>query len=203
MNGLHRPARHASARRHLVAAAAQSAVLSAVLLGVVPALVGRAEARWSPVHPTGPVGRAMTVAGVMVLGGATALNVGSAATMAVHGDGTPLPMDTARHLVVRGPYRWVRNPMAIGGIGQGIGVGLLRRSPLTILYALSGAVLWHVAIRPSEEADLLARHGAPYVRYRRAVRCWWPRRSAYVAAPRDDTAPHPDEPGGALGSSPR
>ncbi|MGP9693145.1 methyltransferase family protein [Brachybacterium sp. AOP25-B2-12] len=173
---VYRPARPARARRHLAAGAVQSAVLSLVLLGLVPAAISWAEARWSPVRPTGRLGRATIGAGAAVLAGATGLNVGSAATMAVHGDGTPLPMDAARHLVVRGPYRWARNPMAIGGIAQGIGVGLLRRSGGTILFALCGAVLWHVAIRPSEEADLLRRHGEPYARYREAVRCWWPRR---------------------------
>lgn len=64
---------------------------------------------------------------------------------------------------------------AVAGIGQGIAVGLLGQSWLVIAYALAGAVLWHLLVRPEEEGDLAARFGADYARYRAQVRCWVPR----------------------------
>ncbi|MBK7951112.1 MAG: hypothetical protein IPK00_20700 [Deltaproteobacteria bacterium] len=55
------------------------------------------------------------------------LGLASSATMAIHGRGTPIPLDYPRELVVLGPYRVLRNPMVVAGIGQGVAVGLLRR----------------------------------------------------------------------------
>jgi protein-S-isoprenylcysteine O-methyltransferase Ste14 len=98
---------------------------------------------------------------------------------ATRGLGTPVPFAAPRNLVLRGPYRYVRNPMAIGGIFQGVLVGLFLGSWLVILYALSGALFWHLVARPPEERDLLARHGDQYTRYRDEVRCWIPRLRPY------------------------
>jgi protein-S-isoprenylcysteine O-methyltransferase Ste14 len=94
--------------------------------------------------------------------------------MALQGKGTPLPAETARELVVAGPYRIVRNPMAVCGALQTIGVGLILGSWTVIAIAVAGAVLWNVVIRPGEEADLAARFGPAYDRYRTQVRCWIP-----------------------------
>jgi protein-S-isoprenylcysteine O-methyltransferase Ste14 len=98
----------------------------------------------------------------------------SCVTMALQGDGTPLPAETARHLVVAGPYRIVRNPMAVCGALQTIAVGLVLGSWVVVAIAVAGAVAWNVVIRPGEEADLAARFGSDYERYRTHVRCWVP-----------------------------
>ena len=93
--------------------------------------------------------------------------------MVLLGSGTPLPMREAKHLVVQGPYRWVRNPMAIAGIGQGLAVALGQGQFLYMIVAAGGAILWHVLIRPVEEAHLAARFGSAYDDYRSRVQCWW------------------------------
>ena len=95
--------------------------------------------------------------------------------MATAGRGTPLPTSPARRLVIAGPYRWVRNPMALAGVLQAVGVGLWLGSWVVVAYALCGAVLWHVVVRPQEERELIERFGEPYEHYRRAARCWLPR----------------------------
>jgi protein-S-isoprenylcysteine O-methyltransferase Ste14 len=105
---------------------------------------------------------------------AGAIGLWSCFTMALIGHGTPLPAATAPKLVVAGPYRWVRNPMAVAGAFQTIGTGLWFGSWTVIVIAVAGAVVWNELIRPTEEADLLARFGLPYDAYRRAVRCWIP-----------------------------
>jgi protein-S-isoprenylcysteine O-methyltransferase Ste14 len=70
--------------------------------------------------------------------------------------------------------------MAVAGIGQGVAVALWLGSWVVLLYALAGAVLWHVAIRPAEERDLAARFGSAYRAYRSAVRLWLPRLRPYA-----------------------
>ena len=69
-------------------------------------------------------------------------------------------------------YRYVRNPMAVAGIVQGIAVGWYLGSYAVIVYSLVGAVLWHVAVCPVEEADLNSRFGKTYNEYQQRVRLW-------------------------------
>ena len=69
-------------------------------------------------------------AGVAVFTLAACLNVVSAVFMAVRGRGTPLPSACARELVVTGPYRYVRNPMALTSVTQIAALGLFLGSPL-------------------------------------------------------------------------
>ena len=97
--------------------------------------------------------------------------------MAIGGKGTPLPAMTASELVVRGPYRFVRNPMAVAGAAQTIGVGIMLQTWSVFVAAVGGAAFWHLVIRPVEEADLLDRFGASYEHYRRTTRCWVPKRT--------------------------
>lgn len=77
--------------------------------------------------------------------------------------------------VIAGPYRYVRNPMAISGIVQGAAVGLIMGSWLVVVYAVLGSAVWNWVVRPHEEADLAARFGDEFTRYRQRVRCWVPR----------------------------
>lgn len=105
---------------------------------------------------------------------ASCLGLWSGITMAVRGDGTPLPTATAPRLVIAGPYRFVRNPMAVAGIVQGIAVGWYLGSLPVIGYAIAGALLWHIAVRPVEERDLAKRFGEEYAGYRQRVGLWAP-----------------------------
>src|SRR5699024_5625757 len=81
----------------------------------------------------------------------------------------------AHHLVTRGPYAFVRNPMAIAGIAQGVSMGLLIGSWPVVVYAITGSLLWNWLIRPHEEADLHERFGNEYREDAKRVDCWWPR----------------------------
>jgi len=102
---------------------------------------------------------------------------------AKHGKGTPIPFEQPRELVIVGPYKYVRNPMAFGGIFQGMLVGAFIGSWITIAYALTGAVFWHFLAKPSEERDLERRFGSIYCAYRARVRCWLPRLTPYQRSP--------------------
>jgi protein-S-isoprenylcysteine O-methyltransferase Ste14 len=162
----------AAAPVHLANTAAQILVFWGLFLGAIPLVLTFLEQRWGQTFPfpsiAGPVG-------VVVFLVASALGLWSAAAMATRGGGTPLPAAMPNHLVIAGPYRFVRNPMAIAGIVQGVAVGAILSSWLVIAYAIAGSLVWNFGVRPLEESDLEARFGDEYRRYRSAVRCWWPR----------------------------
>ena len=103
----------------------------------------------------------------------SALALWSCYTLAVKGEGTPVPFDCPSKLVAEGPYRYVRNPMAISGIAQGIGVGLYLGSPLILCYVTMGLLLAEFIIHPWEEMDIERRFGAEYRKYRESVPRWF------------------------------
>ncbi len=113
----------------------------------------------------------------------SSLGVWGSVVMSKVGKGTPLPLDHAKHLVVLGPYAFVRNPMAVSGVAQGLAVALFLGSPLVALYALMGSLIWQLIFRPLEEDDLRRRFGAEYEIYCKNVICWLPRFSAFAQKP--------------------
>ena len=130
----------------------------------------------------------------LVLVAASALGLASGATLAVHGAGTPLPLDAPRRLVIRGPYRYVRNPMAIAGLTQGACVALLLESWFGLALVAAGFVVWNYVVRPMEEAHLELVFGEEFTAYREHVRCWLPSRrrpglGARAATPTGDRSP--------------
>lgn len=167
-----RPARsRVSPGAHILLTAAQILVFWGLFLGVIPMVVSALEARWG-LEITFPP--AVVSAGWALFALASVLGLWSAAAMNVNGDGTPLPAAMANRLVTAGPYRFVRNPMAVSGFVQGVAVGLALSSWMVVVYAVLGSLLWNFAVRPLEEADLEARFGDEFRRYRDTVRCWIP-----------------------------
>lgn len=167
---LYRPAAAGSFARNYAKTLGQTVVFWTLFLVLLPWTVAQAELavgfpRFASQRPLGAV--AFIVFGT--------LGLRSGYTMAKIGQGTPLPTDAPRNLVIAGPYRWVRNPMAVAGLSQGAATGLWFGSPLVFVYVLAGGLLWNVAIRPSEEADLEARFGEQFREYCAEVKCWIPR----------------------------
>ena len=99
----------------------------------------------------------------------------SAYVMVKIGEGTPLPLDQTQKLVTRGPYKYVGNPMAIAGIGQGISISILFGSIHILIYTMIGGVLWQFVVRPLEEKDMIERFGNDYLKYKNIVKCWIPK----------------------------
>lgn len=160
-----------AAATHVASTFRQIALFWGFFLGVIPLAIVVLERRWAVALPF-PLG-AVPV-GIAVLTLASALGLWSAAVMSTLGDGTPLPSAMPNRLVIAGPYRWIRNPMAVSGIVQGAAVGLILQSWLVVTYAVVGSLVWNYAIRPHEESDLLERFGEEFRQYRDTVRCWIP-----------------------------
>jgi protein-S-isoprenylcysteine O-methyltransferase Ste14 len=91
------------------------------------------------------------------------------------GRGTLSPVDPPRQLVVRGLYRYVRNPMYLGVTAILLGESLWSRSwALGVYWAVwfLGANLFVIGY---EEPTLRRRFGASYDAYARNVGRWLPR----------------------------
>jgi len=99
----------------------------------------------------------------------------------VVGKGTPAPFDAPRHLVISGPYRYVRNPMYLGAGLFLLGCGILfaEFSGLLVGYALAIIVLVNLFVFFYEEPTLREKFGAEYEEYCKNVRRWIPRTSAW------------------------
>jgi len=174
-----RVARPASARWNGAKTFLQILVMWTVFFFLGPAAAYALEGRL-PLRDYRFANPAMQTAGRLLFFCGGLLGLISAAFMVMHGEGTPLPADAPRRLVIAGPYRYVRNPMAMGSLAQGIAIALWRGSPLVGLYALAGVLGWNYLVRPWEEEDLTRRFGPPYRHYRDSVRCWIPRRRPYA-----------------------
>ncbi len=96
-------------------------------------------------------------------------------TFVVLGRGTPAPFDPPRRLVVRGPYRYVRNPMYLGAGLALVGAAVVYHSLSLLGYFAVLAVLTHGLVVSYEEPALTQSFGADYASYRQRVNRWLPR----------------------------
>ena len=105
--------------------------------------------------------------GVLVIG--VVLFLASLGRFVSEGKGTLAPWDPPRRLVVRGPYRYVRNPMISGVAMVLFGEAALLLSRPHFLWALGFLAFNAVYIPLLEEPLLAERFGADYSEYRRHV----------------------------------
>jgi protein-S-isoprenylcysteine O-methyltransferase Ste14 len=115
------------------------------------------------------------VLGALLIAIGVALVVWTVTLVARVGRGTLAPWDPTSNLVVRGPYRYVRNPM-ITGVGTILaGEALFFRSwgiaSALLVFALVNAIYFPLV----EEPGLRRRFGAEYEEYCARVPRWLPR----------------------------
>ncbi len=91
------------------------------------------------------------------------------------GKGTPAPMDPPKRLVVRGLYRYVRNPMYIGVLSAITGEALLFQSLALIEYGAAAFVFTYLFVIFYEEPTLRRKFGESYKNYCKEVPRWIPR----------------------------
>jgi protein-S-isoprenylcysteine O-methyltransferase Ste14 len=111
--------------------------------------------------------------GVMVVGGILAF--ACVAAFVTRGEGTAAPFDPPRTFVAAGPYRFVRNPMYIGGFTVLLGFGLYEQSPAILLFTLPWLLLAHLFVILYEERHLRQTFGGEYEAYCRSTHRWLPR----------------------------
>jgi protein-S-isoprenylcysteine O-methyltransferase Ste14 len=110
---------------------------------------------------------------VMLIGAAIYLWTAGAFTWI--GGGTPLPTDAPKVLVVRGLYRYVRNPMYIGVLSVIVGEAVYFSSPRLLIWAAIFWLIVHVFVIVYEEPHLRKTFGASYEEFLRTVPRWIPK----------------------------
>jgi len=155
-----------------ISAVAGSAAFAVVAPGFVAGLApwlltGWHEGRGYPL-PVEIVGGVVLAAGVGVLAYAFG-------QFALEGLGTPAPIAPTTTLVIRGLYRYVRNPMYLAVLAAILGQGMVLGRPVLFGYAACVAAAFAAFVRFYEQPTLTRRYGAQYQAYLRDVPGWWPR----------------------------
>jgi protein-S-isoprenylcysteine O-methyltransferase Ste14 len=95
------------------------------------------------------------------------------------GRGTLAPWSPTRKLVVKGLYRYVRNPMILGVWIVLLGEALALKSQNILIWAASFFVINTIYFIVYEEPDLEDRFGEEYRDYKKHVSRWLPRLKPY------------------------
>ena len=149
----------------------RAATYATVFVGVLLVYLPAQTLAWAGVTPP-------THLGVQQLAGAVATVVGAILaawcilTFVVVGRGTPAPFDPPRRLVVRGPYRYVRNPMYVGATLALAGAAVFYGSGVLLAYAAAFLLVMHLFVVTYEEPTLRQTFGEDYAAYCRRVHRW-------------------------------
>lgn len=147
--------------------------------GVVAGLIPWLITGWRMPNWGGWVWPVSIVAGLVILGGVVVLL--DAFIRFARADGTPAPPAPTAHLVVVGPYRFVRNPMYVAVAAIILGQALLFGSWATLVYLALTVTAVALFVRFYEEPTLEETYGEQYREYRRNVRAWIPRMTPWTS----------------------
>ena len=120
----------------------------------------------------------------------------SFARFALQGIGTPVPMFPTRHLVVKGFYRYVRNPIYLAVVSVVLGQGVILGNVSLLAY---GAIVWlccHLFVLAYEEPTLRKTFGAEYDTFYANVPRWVPRLRPWSESTGRTASRVPPPPGG-------
>jgi protein-S-isoprenylcysteine O-methyltransferase Ste14 len=155
-------------------AAIGSLVFLVLAPGIVAGLVPWSISRWTLAPPFAGYGALKVVGAALIVAGLIPL-LDAFTRFAVEGEGTPAPVAPTKHLVVRGPYRFVRNPMYVGLLVLILGQALIFASLPLALYGAAIALAFHLFVTFYEEPTLRRTYGAEYEAFSAAVPRWLPR----------------------------
>ncbi len=139
-----------------------------VLLGIIA--LGLLFDFLAGLHPFGNEG--LSAIGITLVALGVSLEAWGTYTLWMLGSGTPNPVDPPRRLVMRGPYRFSRNPLYVARLGMLIGGSLVFGSVGILLLSVVLFIGLHFFLVPREEQRLEARYGNDYLRYKAHVSRW-------------------------------
>ena len=139
-----------------------------VVAGLIPYFIARKELRnllQQPFEYYQWIGLAFILAGLMILLHCVYL-------FAKYGKGTLSPIDPTKKLVIRGMYRYSRNPMYLAMLTMLLGETILLRSFNLGVYMFIIAIAFYLFVVFHEEPGLQSEFGYEYKAYRERVRRW-------------------------------
>ncbi len=105
----------------------------------------------------------------------TSIIIWCSVDMIQKGLGTPAHFDPPKKLIIKGLYRYVRNPIYLGALLVLVGYILRFGSSLLILYFLLFTLAYQILITLIEEPILRNTFGKDYEEYCKKVPRWIPR----------------------------
>ena len=149
---------------------------AALFIGIVLVYLPARFLSWSGIVAPAITGPSQ-VAGMTMVAIGTAIALWCVFTFVFIGKGTPAPFDPPRKLVIRGPYRFVRNPMYIGAGMTLAGAALFYESLSIFIYTGLFFLITHLFVVLYEEPTLRRTFRGEYETYFGRVRRWRPRAS--------------------------
>jgi protein-S-isoprenylcysteine O-methyltransferase Ste14 len=149
-------------------------VVPGTVVGLVPWWISRwhVQAPFLGFTPFDAIGALLIAAGIPVL-------LESFGRFALQGVGTPAPIFPTQYLVVKGFYRYVRNPMSIAVVSVILGQALLLGNIRVLAYAIFVWLAMHLFVLIYEEPTLQKSFGAEYETFCAHVPRWIPRVSPW------------------------
>jgi protein-S-isoprenylcysteine O-methyltransferase Ste14 len=152
---------------------ARAVTWATLFIALVLVLLPSRIVSWSGIARPAALGPAEIGGVVIALAGAV-LAIWCVLTFAVVGKGTPAPFDPPRRLVVRGPYRFVRNPMYIGALLVLTGAAIVYHSAAILGYIVLFGTATSLFVIYYEEPTLRRTFGVDYETYCAKVHRWLP-----------------------------
>lgn len=157
---------------------------------ILPLLINTMENRWFQ-RPSFARSMFQLALGLMVCLTGLALLITSIVLMIRIAKSTVMPWDPSQNLVVRGPYRFLRNPMILGVIILLLGEALMLSSYgiaiLAGVFFIGNTAYFSFVEEPSLETQF----GEAYRRYKANVPRWLPRLKPW--RPREDSRDNASE----------
>ncbi len=169
-NNVFRSSSSSSNALNLIKTSIQISMIWSIFLFIVPSFLLNAE----NIDISKSINQSHQICAITFFAFFSIIGLWSGYSLSKHGKGTPLPTDATTKLVIRGTYAYVRNPMAICGIGQCLAISLYTFSISILIYSILAILIWNFVVRKFEEDDMESKFGEAYLKYKIAVKCWIP-----------------------------
>ena len=114
------------------------------------------------------------VISIILFGGGLYLFIKTALLFHKEGQGTLSPLEPPKRLIIKGPYKKVRNPILLGILFLLLSEVVFFSSSYIFIYTIIFFFINCIYFKTVEEKKLIKRFGQDYIAYRNSVPMWLP-----------------------------